>query len=94
MRAMIAVLIIALIGLASYHMVMSQTNPEPKTVDVEGKKLILTGFKNPTVRVEGCGEEVLLKGSIVEIPLNCSNVTVEIYSNGKLAFSSSLTLNP
>ncbi|AAB89977.1 hypothetical protein [Archaeoglobus fulgidus] len=94
MRAAIAVLFIALVGLATYHLVMSQANPELRTVDIEGKKLILRGFENPAVKVKGCGEEALLHGSIVEIPLNCSKVKVEVYSEGRLVFSSSLSLNP
>ncbi|MBO8179475.1 MAG: hypothetical protein H0Z19_03205 [Archaeoglobus sp.] len=97
MRSAIAILLLALIGLASYHTVMSQVNIQDnqvKSVNLVDKKLTLKGFDNPTVRIGGCGEEVVIKGSFVEIPLNCSNVSIEVYSNGKLAFTGTFSLNP
>jgi len=77
MRTAIAVLLIALIGLASYQVVMSQVGSQAKSVNLVGNKLVLKGFSNPTV----------------EIPMNC-NVSVEVYSEGRLVFTGSFSLNP
>ena len=93
MRTAIAVLLIALIGLASYQVVMSQVGSQAKSVNLVGNKLVLKGFSNPTVRISGCGEEIVVKGSTVEIPVNC-NVSVEVYSEGRLVFTGSFSLNP
>jgi len=93
MRSAIAVLLIALIGLAFYHTLMSQINTQVISVSLVDKKLALKGLENPTVRIEGCGEEAVINGS-VEIPLNCTNVSVGVYSGGKLTFTGTFSLNP
>ncbi len=94
MRTVIAVLIIALIGLASYTFVMNYHSPEYQSVRLEGKKLVISGYDNPIVKISGCGEEISVEGSIVDITIKCSKIKVEVYSEGRLIFSDVFVLTP
>ena len=94
MRTAIAVLIIAVIGLASYTVVVNYQNPDYKSVRLEGKKLVISGYENPEVKISGCGVEMTASGSIVDVTLKCSKIKVEVYSGGKLVFSDVFVLAP
>ncbi|WP_456467802.1 hypothetical protein [Archaeoglobus sp.] len=94
MRVAVATLLLIFLALTTYQMVMSSTQPKIQSVHIEGKKLILTGFENPKVQITGCGQTENFTSSIIDIDINCSEITVKIYSHNELAFSGTFPLNP
>lgn len=93
MRIAMAALILIFLTFAAYQLAISHTQLKYQNVRIEGRKLILSGFETPVVRITGCGQSENFTGNIVDISINCSEITVKVYSKNQLVFSGTFPLN-
>lgn len=93
MRLVVSSLLIIILGLTLYHLAVSHVKSEVNNVYMEGRKIIITGFENPLVKIEGCGQSIVLSSHVVDININCTEVNVKVYSKNRLIFNKTLLLN-